>query len=155
MAERPRRDALVVGDSEVVFLEPADLVAEARGFFELEVCGGLAHALLEVSDIGLEVVPDEVRPLLVAGVNNDTVALSHVGKQVVEPVYMWIVYALAAIGLFLVPWSFRALALLLFAYQSFWAALFVGATRYRIAFDFLLALLAATALARLWERRRA
>jgi len=80
---------------------------------------------------------------------------SGAAKQVVEPAYMWPLYALAAVGLFFVPRIFLALALVLFAYQSFWAALFVGATRYRIAFDFLLAVLAATALARLWERRRA
>jgi dolichyl-phosphate-mannose-protein mannosyltransferase len=76
---------------------------------------------------------------------------SGAGKQIVEPAYMWAIYALAALGLFFVPWSFRALALLLFAYQSFWAALFVGATRYRVSFDFLLVLLAAAALAR-WRR---
>jgi hypothetical protein len=80
---------------------------------------------------------------------------SGIAKRVVEPAYMWPLYALAAVGLFFVPRIFLALALVLFAYQSFWAALFVGATRYRIAFDFLLALLAATALARLWDRRRA
>jgi len=80
---------------------------------------------------------------------------SGAAKQIVEPAYMWPLYALAAVGLFFVPRVFLALALVLFAYQSLWAALFVGATRYRIAFDFLLALLAATALARLWERRRA
>jgi 4-amino-4-deoxy-L-arabinose transferase-like glycosyltransferase len=80
---------------------------------------------------------------------------SGAAKQIVEPAYMWPLYALAAVGLFFVPRVFLALALLLFAYQSFWAALFVGATRYRIAFDFLLALLAATASSRLWERRRA
>jgi 4-amino-4-deoxy-L-arabinose transferase-like glycosyltransferase len=79
---------------------------------------------------------------------------SGAAKQIVEPAYMWPLYALAAVGLFFVPRVFLALALVLFAYQSFWAALFVGATRYRIAFDFLLALLAATALARFWERRR-
>ncbi|HEY3543711.1 MAG TPA: glycosyltransferase family 39 protein [Gaiellaceae bacterium] len=78
-----------------------------------------------------------------------------VGKQIVEPAWMWTLYALAAVGLFVVPRLFLALAIALFAYQSFWAALFVGATRYRIAFDFLLALLATAAVARLWERRRA
>jgi 4-amino-4-deoxy-L-arabinose transferase-like glycosyltransferase len=73
-------------------------------------------------------------------------------KQVAEPVYMWALYALAAVGLFVVPRAFLALALALFAYQSFWAALFVGATRYRIAFDFLLALLAAAGMRRLARR---
>jgi 4-amino-4-deoxy-L-arabinose transferase-like glycosyltransferase len=75
------------------------------------------------------------------------------GKQVAEPAYMIALYALAAVGLFLAPRTFVWLALALFAYQSFWAAAFVGATRYRVAFDFLLALLAVAALARLRERR--
>ena len=74
------------------------------------------------------------------------------GKQVAEPAYMWALYVLAAVGLFVVPRAFLALAVALFAYQSFWAALFVGATRYRIAFDFLLALLAAAGLRRLVRR---
>jgi 4-amino-4-deoxy-L-arabinose transferase-like glycosyltransferase len=73
-------------------------------------------------------------------------------KQVVEPAYMWTLYALAAVGLFFVPRTLLWLALALFAYQSFWAALFVGATRYRIAFDFLLAILAAAGLRRLARR---
>lgn len=76
------------------------------------------------------------------------------GKQVAEPLYMWIVYALAAVGLFLAPRAFVALALLLFAYESLFVAIFVGATRYRVAFDFLLVVLAVTAVQRLWERRR-
>ena len=77
-----------------------------------------------------------------------------VGRRVVEPIYMWVVYALAAIGLFVAPRAFVALALLLFAYQSACAALFVGATRYRIAWDFLLALLAAAAVERVVKRVR-
>ena len=71
-----------------------------------------------------------------------------VGRRVVEPVYMWTLYAFAAAGLLLVPRAFAALVLLLFAYQTVGAMLFVGATRYRIAWDFLLGLLAAAALAR-------
>jgi 4-amino-4-deoxy-L-arabinose transferase-like glycosyltransferase len=75
-------------------------------------------------------------------------------KQVVEPAYMWAVYAFAAVGLFAVPATFLSLTLALLAYQSFWAALFVGATRYRIAFDFLLALLATAGVRRLVLLRR-
>jgi 4-amino-4-deoxy-L-arabinose transferase-like glycosyltransferase len=78
-----------------------------------------------------------------------------VARNVVEPAWMWALYALAAVGLFVVPRAFLALALSLFAYQSLWAGVFVGATRYRIAFDSLLALLAAAGLAHLAERRRA
>ena len=74
------------------------------------------------------------------------------GRRIVEPVYMWIVYALAALGLFVARRTFVALALLLLAYQTGAAFLFVGATRYRVAWDFLLALLAAAALQ--WLARR-
>jgi hypothetical protein len=63
-------------------------------------------------------------------------------------------YALAAIGLFVAPRPFVALTLLLLAYQTVCAAFFVGATRYRIAWDFLLAVVAAAALGRAAKRRR-
>jgi len=75
-------------------------------------------------------------------------------KQVAEPAYMIALYALAAVGLFFAPRAFVVLALLLFAYQSAFAAIFVGATRYRISFDFLLALLAAAGVAGLARRAR-
>ena len=77
------------------------------------------------------------------------------GRRIVEPVYMWVLYALAAAGLFVAPRAFVALVLLLAAYQSACAALFVGATRYRVAWDFLLALLAAAAIERALQRVRA
>jgi 4-amino-4-deoxy-L-arabinose transferase-like glycosyltransferase len=77
------------------------------------------------------------------------------GRRIVEPVYMWILYALAALGLFVAPRAFVALALLLLAYQTGAALVFVGATRYRVAWDFLLAILAAAALQWLVKRARA
>jgi 4-amino-4-deoxy-L-arabinose transferase-like glycosyltransferase len=78
-----------------------------------------------------------------------------VGKQIAEPAYMIALYVLAAVGLFLGSRAFVVLALALFAYQSAWAAIFVGATRYRIAFDFLIVLLAAAGAAGVQARRRA
>jgi hypothetical protein len=74
-------------------------------------------------------------------------------RFVIEPAYMSAVYLLAAIGLFFVPRWFRWLTVLLLAYQTVLAMLFVGETRYRIPFDFLLALLAGTALLRLPRTR--
>lgn len=78
-----------------------------------------------------------------------------VGRRVIEPAYMWVLYALAAAGLYFAPRAFVALAVLLLAYQTAAALAFVGATRYRVAWDFLLALLAAATLARIAERMRA
>jgi 4-amino-4-deoxy-L-arabinose transferase-like glycosyltransferase len=77
------------------------------------------------------------------------------GRRIAEPVYMWTLYVLAAAGLFVVPRSYAALVLLLTSYQSLCAAVFVGATRYRVAWDFLLAVLAAAAIERgiAWRRR--
>jgi hypothetical protein len=83
-----------------------------------------------------------------AGTNLD------IGRRVVEPAYMWVLYALALVGLFVARRSFVALALALLAYTTAVALVFVGATRYRVAWDFLLAILAAAALARLAERMR-
>ena len=74
------------------------------------------------------------------------------GRRIVEPAYMIVLYALAIAGLFVAPRAFVVLALLLLAYQTLCAAAFVGATRYRVAWDFLLAVLAAAVLARVAER---
>jgi len=78
------------------------------------------------------------------------------GRRIVEPLYMWALFVLAAVGLFFVSRAFLVLALALLAYQSAFVAIFVGATRYRIAWDFLIALLATAALARLaqWVTER-
>jgi hypothetical protein len=61
---------------------------------------------------------------------------------------------LACVGLLFVPRAFAALVVLLLAYQTVAAAFFVGATRYRVAWDFLLALLAGAALSSLVARLR-
>jgi hypothetical protein len=70
-----------------------------------------------------------------------------------QPLYTSLLYALAIAGLFFAPRRFAALALLILAYQTLAAVVFVGATRYRISTDFLLALLAAAVFERLLVRR--
>jgi len=79
-----------------------------------------------------------------------------IGRSIVEPAYMWALYALAAAGLFLASRAFVALALLLLGYQTGAALVFVGATRYRVAWDFLVVLVATATLARMaeWVRTR-
>jgi len=62
---------------------------------------------------------------------------------------------LGAIGLFLVPRFLSALAVLLLGYQTLVAMLFVGETRYRVPWDFLIALLAGAAVVELVHRLRA
>ena len=66
-----------------------------------------------------------------------------------EPVYMSVIYLLAVAGLFLVSRAFAVLAVALLAYDTLAAMVFVGNVRYRVPWDFLLALLAAVALERL------
>jgi hypothetical protein len=72
-----------------------------------------------------------------------------------ESVYVIPLYVLGALGLFFAPRFFAWLAVLVLAYQTLFAVLFVGETRYRAPWDFLLALLAAVALVELTERARA
>jgi 4-amino-4-deoxy-L-arabinose transferase-like glycosyltransferase len=76
-------------------------------------------------------------------------------RTTAEPAYMIPLYVLAVVGLFLVPRSIGALAVLLLGYQTAAAALFVGETRYRAPWDFLIALLAATTVVELARRRSA
>ena len=74
-------------------------------------------------------------------------------RSVVEPVYVIPLYLVAAVGLFFVPAVFAWLAGLLLAYNTAAAMLFAGTTRYRIPYDFLLALLAGGAIERLLRSR--
>lgn len=83
--------------------------------------------------------------------------IAELGRDVVEPLFMLAVYALALVGAFLVPRRFLALAAILLGYNTLLAMVFAGTVRYRAPFDFLLAILAAAALVRAWDvlgRRR-
>jgi hypothetical protein len=75
------------------------------------------------------------------------------GRRIVEPVYMIVLYALGLVGLAFVPRRLAALALLVLAYNTLTAMLFAGETRYRVPWDFLVALCAAAAVTRLVRRR--
>ena len=73
-------------------------------------------------------------------------------RSTVEPAFMIALYGLAIIGLFVLPRSFVGLTLLLLAYQTLIAMLFAGATRYRVPWDFLIALLAAAGIGWIADR---
>jgi hypothetical protein len=73
--------------------------------------------------------------------------LVDLGRIWVEGLYMTVLYALGLIGIFRAERRYVALALSLLAYQTFAAALFVGVTRYRAPWDFLLVILATAGLA--------
>jgi 4-amino-4-deoxy-L-arabinose transferase-like glycosyltransferase len=71
-----------------------------------------------------------------------------------QPLYTSVLFALGLAGAALAPRRFAALALGLLVYQTLAAMVFVGATRYRVPYDFLIALLAAAALDWAYLRRR-
>jgi hypothetical protein len=67
-------------------------------------------------------------------------------RSLAQPLYTSLLYALGLIGIFVAVRPFVGLALAVLAYQTLAAMVFVGATRYRVATDFLIALFAAAAL---------
>jgi hypothetical protein len=71
----------------------------------------------------------------------------------VEAGYMIVLYLLGAIGLLVAPRRLAALALVLLGYVTLTAMVFAGETRYRVPWDFLIALSAGAALAELARRR--
>ncbi len=73
-------------------------------------------------------------------------------RRTVEPAFVIVLYALAIAGVFVAPPHFVGLALLMLAYNTLAATVFAGTARYRAPWDFLLAILAAFALASAWER---
>ena len=74
-------------------------------------------------------------------------------RHYVEPIWMIVLYVLAFAGLFVVPNAFRMLAVLFIGYETVAAWVFAGTTRYRVPWDFVLALLAAAAVERIMQRR--
>ena len=76
------------------------------------------------------------------------------GRDIVEPLFMIPFLALAVVGLTRMPRRYVVLALALLAYQTLVAMAFVGQTRYRVPWDFLLAVPAALGLTLLVERVR-
>ena len=77
----------------------------------------------------------------------------HALRHLAEPAYAIPLYILALVGLFFVSTPFRGLALIFLGYETLAAWVFAGTTRYRVPWDFVLALLAAAALERLVFRR--
>jgi hypothetical protein len=73
-------------------------------------------------------------------------------RTTAEPAFMVVLYVLGIVGLFVVPRFFAALAVLLLGYQTVVAMLFVGETRYRVPWDFLIALTAAAGLVEVARR---
>ena len=73
-------------------------------------------------------------------------------RRWVQPLFMVPLYLLALYGLVRVPRMFASLAVALLAYQWLVAMIFVGATRYRAPWDFVLALLAGAAIVDLAQR---
>ncbi len=76
-------------------------------------------------------------------------------RGVAQPLYTGVLFALALVGIAVGPRRFVGLAVAVLAYQTIAAVVFVGATRYRVGTDFLLALLAAAALDWIVRRRHA
>jgi hypothetical protein len=75
-------------------------------------------------------------------------------RSLAQPLYTSFLYALGLVGIFVAARAFVGLALAVLAYETLAAMVFVGATRYRVATDFLIALLAAAALEWALTRRR-
>ena len=79
---------------------------------------------------------------------------ARLARKTIEPAFVIGLYVLAIAGFFVAPPHFVGLTALMLAYNTLAAMVFAGTARYRTPWDFLLAILAAFALAALWERVR-
>jgi hypothetical protein len=107
--------------------------------------------------------PDEKAKLAVQAVRMEwdprtTASATDSGRGAIrdwaQPVYTSLLYLAGLIGIVVGPRRFVWLALAILAYQTAAAMVFVGATRYRVSTDFLIALLGACALEWALARRR-
>jgi 4-amino-4-deoxy-L-arabinose transferase-like glycosyltransferase len=110
-----------------------------------------AKAKLAAQAVKMEWQPSVVQT---SATNGETSSLGTV-RRLVQPLYTVPLYLLAIVGLFFAPLEFSVLAVALLAYQTLAAIIFVGSTRYRVPWDFLVALLAAAAADGLLRRFRA
>ncbi|MFN8223050.1 MAG: glycosyltransferase family 39 protein [Gaiellales bacterium] len=95
-------------------------------------------------------------PLLsVAADDEGQQGAADLAQRTVEPIYVVLLYLLAIAGAWLAPRRYLVLAALLLAYNSIAAMVFAGTIRYRVPWDFVLAVLAGFALAQGWERLQA
>lgn len=76
--------------------------------------------------------------------------VADLAQSTIEPIFVVLLYVLACFGAFLCPRRYLALAAMLLAYNTVMAMVFAGTSRYRTPWDFLLAVLAAFALERIW-----
>ncbi len=133
---------------------PVDECAQAR-FYERKVIDFWRHHPGEKARLAAQATWMLWQPTF-------TVTTDDVGRQgfadtlrrSAEPVFAVTLYALALIGLFLAPRRFVALVISLEVYNTLMAMLFAGTVRYRVPWDFLLALLAAFPLEWAWRRYR-
>ena len=79
---------------------------------------------------------------------------ARLARKTVEPAFVIALYLLALVGFFVAPPHLVGLAAVMLVYNTLAAMVFAGSVRYRTPWDFLLALLAAFALAAAWERVR-
>ena len=95
--------------------------------------------------------------LSVAADESGQQGLAGFAQRTVEPVYVVLLYLFALWGAFIAPRRFVVLAALLLGLNTVMAMVFAGTVRYRVPWDFVLALLAAFGLERAWvllrERR--
>ncbi len=135
--------------------QPVDECAQMRKFEHLAVSyvehhpGAKAKLAVQATRLLWDPRVHETQGRPGKGTWRDTV------RRVIEPIWVIPVYLLALLGLaFGRSRRFAALAALLLAYNTAAAMAFAGTTRYRVPFDFLLVLLAATALERFWSSSR-
>lgn len=109
----------------------------------------------EKARLALQAVQMLWSPFLSVEADDETQqGLSQLAQRTVEPLYMLLLYALAAWGAFLAPRRLVALVGLLLGFNTLMAMVFAGTVRYRAPWDFLLALLAAFAVERAWSLLR-
>jgi 4-amino-4-deoxy-L-arabinose transferase-like glycosyltransferase len=140
--------------------EARDIYKQGRGKFHVDECANQSYYQDKAwafvrehpgakAKLALQAVRMEWDPRTTASATDSG---SGVIRDWVQPAYASALFALGLLGLAFAPTRFTVLALALLAYQTLAAVVFVGATRYRISTDFLIAVLAAAVFDRVRRR---
>ena len=145
----------------------ADITERGGRVVEVDECGQMRFYRGLVTDfwrehpgakakLSLQAVGMLWNPTVTVDESGPSSGIARIARDIVDPAYVLLLFALALVGLAKLPRRFLVLVIALLGYQTAMAMVFAGTVRYRAPWDFLICIPAALGLARiaqLIERR--
>ncbi len=138
----------------------ADITERTGRVVEVDECGQMRFYRGLVTDfwrehpgakarLSLQAVGMLWNPTVTVDESGPSSGVAGIARDIVDPVYVLLLFGLAVFGLAKLPRHFLVLVIALLGYQTVMAMVFAGTVRYRAPWDFLICIPAALGLARI------